>query len=332
MSRQIVMVTGGAGFIGSNITADLLARGYEVSVCDDPGGDPWKWRNLSRLGIRDLVRPEHFFRWLDAHAGLLEAIVHMGAISSTVEKDTALLTRVNFGLSRDIFRWAAQHKSRFLYASSAATYGDGSAGFHDREDRAYLGRLRPLTAYGRTKAVFDRFAARQAERYLRPPQWVGLKFFNVYGPNEEHKGAQRSMVSQMWAQTRAGGPVRLFRSLNPNYCDGCQLRDFVHVRDVCSVVGWLMGKPEVNGIYNFGTGVAVSFNDLAKALFAAIGRQPAISYFDPPGALASSYQYCTTAEMAKLRSAGYCIPATPVAAGVADYVQNYLSTLQPVDG
>lgn len=322
----MILVTGGAGFIGSNIVARLVEDGrWDVAVCDRVRtAELAKWRNIAKHPVSDLVPPEAMFAWLETNAADLEAVVHMGAVSSTTETDVDRIADTNFGLSRDLWRWCAQNDVRLIYASSAATYGDGAQGFSDADDLASLQRLRPLNAYGWSKALFDIFARRQADRGAAPPQWVGLKFFNVYGPNETHKGSMKSVVAQIWPKVRAGETVCLFKSHRPDVPHGGQQRDFVYVRDATDVVLWLLDHPEVNGVYNLGAGEARTFRDLAEATFRAAGRPPRIDYFDMPEAIRAAYQYCTQAEMSRLRSAGYGWPLTPLEEGVADYVAGYL--------
>jgi ADP-L-glycero-D-manno-heptose 6-epimerase len=329
MSRPMILVTGGAGFIGSNIVADL-AVDHDVAVCDRLGAsDEGKWRNLAKHPIADFVAPEQIWAWLARRGEAVEAIVHMGAISSTTEADADLVMQTNFGLSRDLWDWAAAHGRRMIYASSAATFGDGENGFSDADDLASLSRLRPLNVYGWSKALFDLYARRQADRGHAPTQWAGLKFFNVYGPNEYHKGAMKSVVSQIWPKVAAGETVRLFKSHHPDYADGGQLRDFVHVSDATAVVRWLIGTPTVNGVFNLGTGAARSFADLAHAVFAAADRPARVEYFDMPEALRDRYQYFTQADLGRLRAAGFGRAFTPLEQGVADYVQTYLSRPDP---
>ena len=329
MSRPLILVTGGAGFIGSNIVADL-ATDHDVAVCDRLGpADEGKWRNLAKHPVADFLAPEAIWAWLARRGEAVEAIVHMGAISSTTEVDADLVMHTNFGLSRDLWDWAAAHGRRFVYASSAATYGEGEAGFDDADDLASLTRLRPLNVYGWSKALFDIYARREADRGHAPAQWAGLKFFNVYGPNEYHKDAMRSVAAQMWPKVAAGETVRLFKSHRPDYADGGQLRDFVHVGDAAAVVRWLLETPAVNGVFNLGSGQARSFADLAKAVFAAAGREPRIEYFDMPESLRDRYQYFTQAELGRLRAAGFTRPATPLEQGVADYVSGYLARPDP---
>ncbi len=326
-----MVVTGGAGFIGSNIVAELTAQGlYDVVVCDRlRTADSGKWRNLAKHPIADFVAPEALFPWLDAHAGEVEAIVHMGAISSTVEPDADRIVHTNFTLSRDLWTWAVDNGVRLIWASSAATYGDGSLGFDGRDDFASLAALRPLNAYGWSKALFDLYARREIDRERAPPQWAGLKFFNVYGPNEQHKGSMKSVVAQIWPKVAAGEEVALFRSHRPDYADGGQLRDFVYVRDAAEVAAWLLASPEVNGVFNLGSGKARSFADLARAVFAAAGQTPRIAYVDTPLSIRDQYQYFTQADMSRLVAAGWTRPFTELEAGVGDYVARFLSQPDP---
>jgi len=331
MTRRIMFVTGGAGFIGSNIVARLAEdRSLDVVVCDRLREvELGKWRNIAKHPIGDFVPPEAMFEWLEKRWRDIEAVIHMGAISSTTEPDADKLVTTNFGLSRDLFRWCADRQRRFIYASSAATYGAGEQGYADRNDLDSLIALRPLNAYGWSKALFDVFAARQAARDYAPPQWVGLKFFNVYGPNEAHKGPMRSVVAQIWPKVEAGDAVRLFKSGRDDVADGEQKRDFVYVRDAAEIVAWLTANPAVNGVYNLGSGAARSFKDLALAAFHAAGRPASIDYFEPPAAIARHYQYFTEADMARLRAAGYTAAMTSLEDGVADYVRTYLASGDP---
>jgi ADP-L-glycero-D-manno-heptose 6-epimerase len=330
--RRIVFVTGGAGFIGSNIVARLARDlSLDVVVCDRlREADSGKWRNIAKHPVGDVVAPDQMFEWLEKRWQDVRAVVHMGAISSTTEPDADKIVHTNFGLSRDLYRWCTDRQRRFIYASSAATYGDGSQGFEDRDDLASLAALRPLNAYGWSKALFDQFAARQAAREYRPPQWAGLKFFNVYGPNEEHKTSMKSVVAQIWPSVQSGGAVRLFRSHRNDVEDGGQQRDFVYVRDAAEVVAWLLENPGVNGIYNLGTGEARTFADLARATLRAAGREvDKIEYIPMPPAIREKYQYFTEADMSRLRAAGYTAPFTPLEEGVADYVTQHLATSDP---
>jgi ADP-L-glycero-D-manno-heptose 6-epimerase len=325
----MIIVTGGAGFIGSNIVARLAEAGREVIVVDRLGHDD-KWRNLAKHPLRDIVKPEAVFGLLAREGRHIEAIVHMGAISATTERDVDLVIENNLRLSIDLWDWCAVHQVRFLYASSAATYGDGAQGFDDEATSRALARLRPLNPYGWSKHVFDRRVIGDIEAGRpRPPQWAGLKFFNVYGPNEYHKGAMKSVVAHMYPDIMAAGRVSLFKSHHPDYEDGGQLRDFVSVADAADITLWLLGNPGVSGLFNVGTGRARSFADLARASFAALARPPQIHYRDMPEELKARYQYFTQAAMGRLRDAGYARPPTPLEDGVRDYVRNYLDTDDP---
>ena len=330
MTRRIIFVTGGAGFIGSNIVAKLAEDpSLDVVVCDRlREAELGKWRNIAKHPIGDFVAPEAMFEWLEKRWRDVELVVHMGAVSSTTEPDADKIIHSNFTLSRDLFRWCADHQRRFIYASSAATYGD-STDFRDRDDLEWLAGLRPLNTYGWSKALFDLFAARQAARDYAPPQWVGLKFFNVYGPNEEHKHSMKSVASQIWPKVRDGHSVQLFKSYREGVPDGGQTRDFVYVRDVADVIGWLAKNEQVNGIYNLGSGTARTFEDLARAVFTAAGREPEIEYTPMPPAIRDKYQYFTQAKMERLQAAGYNQPMTTLEDGVSDYVKRYLSQPDP---
>ncbi|WP_269219083.1 ADP-glyceromanno-heptose 6-epimerase [Brevundimonas vesicularis] len=327
----MIVVTGGAGFIGSNIVARLTAEtAYDVVVCDRlETADLAKWKNLAKHAIADFWSPEELFEQLEHHAERIEAVVHMGAISSTTEPDADLILRTNFTLSRDLWDWCAIRGSRMIYASSAATYGDGETGFNDDDDADSLSQLRPLNAYGYSKMLFDQYAIRQADRGQAPPQWAGLKFFNVYGPNEGHKGGMKSVVAQIWPKVAAGEAVTLFRSHNPNYADGGQMRDFVYVDDVVDIIEFLLQSPQVSGIFNAGSGQARSFADLARATFDAAGKTPSIDYVDTPLSIRDRYQYFTEARMDRIRAAGFEGQSTPLEEGVRRYVQDFLATADP---
>ncbi len=317
----MIVITGGAGFIGSNMVASLAPGGdREVVVCDRLGsGD--KWRNLADHEIAEIVAPERLLAFLDANAGAVEMVFHLGAISSTTETDADLMMAANFTYSLELWRWCAGHQTRLIYASSAATYGDGAQGFDDDCSPAALAGLRPLNLYGLSKHLFDRRVARLvANGAAAPPQWVGLKFFNVYGPGEAHKGAMQSVVAKAHATALGGEAVTLFRSHHPDYADGGQRRDFVSVRDCVAVMAWLLDHPEVSGLFNLGTGRARSFADLAAAVFAALGKQPEVVYVDTPTELRAKYQYFTEAEMTRLRAAGYDAPFLSLEEGVADFI------------
>jgi ADP-L-glycero-D-manno-heptose 6-epimerase len=321
-----ILVTGGGGFIGSNIAGTLADHtDYRVVVADE-FGETEKWRNLANHAIYEIISPGEIFYWLESNKDTLDAIVHMGAISSTTERDVDRLLANNFALSRSLWNWAATNKKRFIYASSAATYGNGDSGFKDELGLDYLTGLTPMNAYGWSKQLFDQFVSvATSSKETVPGQWVGLKFFNVYGPNEYHKHDQSSVIYQIFPHAEHGRPVKLFRSYNDKYADGGQLRDFIYVKDCVKVVAWLLANPQVNGLFNVGTGKARSFEDLARATFTALGKEPSIQYIDMPEQIRPNYQYFTEASMEKLRAAGYTDQFYSLEDGVADYVQNYLA-------
>jgi ADP-L-glycero-D-manno-heptose 6-epimerase len=323
------LVTGGAGFIGSNLVAELAARAQSVVVCDWMRSDE-RWRNLAKHEIADLIAPEALHEWLRRQSPELRAVVHMGAISTTTETDVDLIARNNIRGTLDLLQWCQASRTPFIYASSAATYGDGGAGFDDEFSIEALARLRPLNAYGWSKHVVDRRIARLAHEGAKlPPQWVGLKFFNVYGPNEYHKGTMQSVVARNFAPVRDGEPMRLFRSHKPQYRDGGQLRDFIYVKDCVDVILWFLEHPEVSGLFNLGSGQARTWLDLANALLRACGRDKGIEFIDMPPALIDKYQYFTQARMERLRLAGYTRGFTSLEQGVTDYVQRHLATADP---
>ncbi len=322
----MIVVTGGAGFIGSNLLAALEARGFRELVVVDRLRANDKWRNIAKRDLTDIVHPDQLFDFLAAHQHSVEAIFHMGAISSTTESNADLIVANNFSLSMALWQWCAKHEVRFIYASSAATYGSGEAGFIDDASISHLGNLRPLNAYGWSKHQFDRWVARRlAEGKSAPPQHAGLKFFNVYGPNEYHKGGQQSVVSHVFPHAATGGSAQLFKSHNPSYSDGGQLRDFIWVGDVVDVMMWLNDHPKVSGLFNVGTGKARSFLDLASAVYRALGKEPHIKFIDTPVSIRDKYQYFTEADMTKLREVGYDKPFTSLEEGVKTYVQRYLA-------
>ena len=320
------LITGGAGFIGSNLAASFDDDGADIIIADWLGSDDFKWRNIAKRKVRDIIVPEVLYSFIEANATAIRGIVHMGAISTTTERDADAIVRNNFRLSVDLWNFAARAGIPFVYASSAATYGDGGQGFVDHADEMHLSKLRPLNAYGWSKHLFDRWVARTLEKTeAAPPRWAGLKFFNVYGPNEYHKGGQRSVAVQLHAQIREKGLVRLFRSDNPDYADGEQLRDFVWVGDCVDVARWALEEPSApSGLYNVGSGGARSFRDKAEIVFGELGLEPRIEFIDLPDALKGKYQYYTCASLEKLRAAGYTKPTTSLEQGLRLYVRDYL--------
>src|SRR6202521_4214919 len=286
----MLLVTGGAGFIGSNVVASLNEAGRSDVVVNDTLGSQGKWRNLQKRQLADLVHPTDLVRWLEGRK--LDAVIHLGAISDTTATDGDLVIAANFRRSLDLLDWCTVTRTPFIYASSAATYGDGAAGFVDDWSLPALKRLKPMNLYGWSKhlfdlAVVDRFARRQN----LPPQWAGVRFFNVFGPNEYHKGDMMSVVAKVFDDARQGRPVRLFKSYKVGVADGAQMRDFIYVDDAVGVVKWLLETPSVCGIFNVGTGAARSFRDMIVAMFAALGRAPNIEYVDMPQQIRDSYQY-----------------------------------------
>ncbi len=320
------VVTGGAGFIGSNLLAALEQRGDGALVVCDRLRDNDKWRNIGKRELSDIVHPDQTFEFLEANKKRIRAVFHMGAISATTETNADHIVANNFNLSLALFAWCTRNHVRIIYASSAATYGDGTQGFDDSFGTAALSLLTPLNAYGWSKHLFDRRVARKiAENKPLPPQWVGLKFFNVYGPNEYHKGSQQSVISQLYPHAAAGAPAHLFRSHHPDYPDGGQKRDFIWVGDVVEVMIWLLDHPQVNGLFNLGTGTARTFYDLAAAVYRALGKDPYVKYVDTPLNIRDKYQYFTEAQMDRLRTAGYTKPFTSLEDGVNLYVSRYLT-------
>ena len=323
------LITGGGGFIGSNLAAGLEARGDgEIVICDwlEEGH---KQRNLDKRSISQIIPPEEIFEFLGARGEKLTALFHMGAISSTTETDVNLVLDTNVRFSLDLWEWCCRHEKRFIYASSAATYGDGARGFDDDESDAALAVLRPLNLYGWSKHLFDRHVLGLSRGGKAPPQWAGLKFFNVYGPNEYHKDNMKSVVCQIFPIAREGKPCQLFKSHHPDYGDGGQLRDFIWVGNCVDVMLWLLDNPGVSGLFNLGTGQARSFVDLAAAVYGALGRECTIDYVDTPEEIRDRYQYFTQARMDRLREAGYGAPFTSLEEGVGRYVREFLDTPDP---
>jgi ADP-L-glycero-D-manno-heptose 6-epimerase len=315
-----VIVTGGAGFIGSVLVWELNRRGCsQVAIADYPAQRE-KCANLAGLRYTEIIEPAELpTRLLSGATGKLDCIFHLGACSSTTETNEKYLRENNFEYSRALAEWALGNDVRFVYASSAATYGDGSAGMDDSDPRQ-LERLRPLNLYGQSKQWMDLHAWR--EGWL--DRIVGLKYFNIFGPNENHKGDMRSLVCKSYAQALETGVIQLFKSYRSEYRDGEQRRDFLYVKDAVAMTLYLAANPTANGIFNIGAGVARTWNELARAVFAALGREPRIEYIDMPVSIRDKYQYFTQADIGKLRAAGYGQPITSLEDAVRDYVVNYL--------
>ncbi len=326
----MIVVTGGAGFIGSNLVAGLEDGGETDLVVCDRLLQADKCRNISKRDLAALVLPEQLPEFLEQNSARIRAIFHMAAISSTTETDLDLIVETNVHLSADLWRWCAHNGVPFIYASSAATYGDGSIGFDDDGSVEGLSRLRPMNPYGWSKQLFDRMVARWVDEGApTPPQWVGLKFFNVYGPNEYHKGSMQSLVSKTLPVASAGDPVTLFRSHDPKYPDGGQMRDFVYVQDCVAVMLWMLDHPDTSGLFNLGTGQARTFLDFIGSLFAALEMEPALNWIDTPDEIRDRYQYFTQAETGRLRAAGYHTDFVSVEDGVGAYVRLFLATDDP---
>jgi ADP-L-glycero-D-manno-heptose 6-epimerase len=324
----MIIVTGATGFIGSNVVADLNAAGCTDVVLVDDLGSQLKWKNIAKSRFSDIVHPREAAAWMQSIAGA-EAVVHMGADSSTTSTDGDEVLRTNLRASMHWWQWCTRTRTPLIYASSAATYGDGAHGFEDADSPAALDQLAPLNLYGWSKHAFDKWATERAAKGECPPQWAGMKFFNVYGPNEYHKGSMQSLVAKNTAQIASGSTVALFKSYNPKYADGEQLRDFVYVKDCCRVVTWLLGRPGAQGLFNLGTGQARSFLDLMRGIGAALRREIAVDFVDMPQSIRPNYQYFTEARMDKLRRAGYERPFFSLEDGVADYVRGHLATADP---
>jgi ADP-L-glycero-D-manno-heptose 6-epimerase len=317
------LVTGGAGFIGSNVAASLNEVGHSDIVINDSLDSGEKWRNLGKRQVADVVPPRELFAWLAGRK--LDAVLHLGAVSDTTATDADLVIETNFRLSLRLLEWCTTTGTRFIYASSAATYGEGTEGFGDDWSPPALRRLKPLNLYGWSKHLFDQLVAdRAAKGAALPPQWAGLKFFNVFGPNEYHKGEMMSLLAKRFDDARSGRAVRLFKSHRDGIADGEQMRDFIYVDDAVAVLRWLIDRPAVSGIFNIGTGRARSFRDLVLAMFRALGSAPNIEYIDMPAAIRDKYQYFTQSEVENLRRAGYTGAFTSLEEAVGRYVTLFL--------
>ena len=319
----MLLVTGGAGFIGSNVVAALNEAGRsDVVVCDLLGSDG-KWRNLAKRQLVDIVPPAELPAWLTGRK--LDAVVHLGAISETTATDGDLVIETNFRFSMRLLDWCTAAGVPLIYASSAATYGDGGEGFDDDASLPALKKLRPMNLYGWSKHLFDlAVTGRVANGASLPPQWAGLKFFNVFGPNEYHKGSMMSVLARRFDDVKAGRVVQLFKSHREGIADGDQRRDFIYVDDVVRVIMWLLATPSVSGLFNVGTGKARSFRDLMLAAYAALGTRPNIDYVDMPESIRGSYQYFTQSKVDRLHRAGYNGGFTTLEDAVKAYVADYL--------
>ena len=323
------IVTGGAGFIGSAMIWKLNTLGIDNILVVDNLASTDKWKNLVNLRYADYLHKDQFIKFMaegDDPFGTT-AVIHMGACSSTTERDADYLMENNYRYTQVLCRFALKHEVRFINASSAATYGEGENGFAD--DHATLGRLQPLNMYGYSKHLFDLWAQRTGML----DHLASIKFFNVFGPNEYHKADMMSVICKAHKQIRETGRMRLFKSYRPEYPHGGQMRDFVYVKDCVDILWWLLEHREVNGVFNVGTGIARTWNDLAKSVFSAMGRRPDIEYIEMPETIRDKYQYMTRADMGKLHAAGYQAPITTLEDAARDYVENYLDKVDPyLDG
>ncbi|MBN1144169.1 MAG: ADP-glyceromanno-heptose 6-epimerase [Bacteroidales bacterium] len=315
----MIVITGAAGFIGSNLAGFMNKNGSTDLVLVDDFSNEQKNRNLAGKNYLLLVDRDHFSNWIDKNHSDVKVVIHLGARTNTAEFDKTIFDRLNLGYSKMVWQACTEYKIPLIYASSAATYGDGELGYSD--DHEVVNNLIPLNPYGESKNDFDKWVL---SRTTAPPFWAGLKFFNVYGPNEYHKGRMASVILHAFNQIRETGRMKLFRSHKPGISDGGQSRDFVYVKDLVNVIYWLYENRPGSGIYNLGTGKARTFLDLTRATFRAMDLEPAIDFIDTPIDIRDKYQYFTEARMDKLIKAGYHKPFTALEAGVDDYVRNYL--------
>lgn len=325
----MLVVTGGGGFIGSVLVWALNEAGHADVVIVDRFGSDDKWRNIAKRDFFEIVTIDGLPGWLDRYGGEVEAVFHLGANSSTTERDADYIIATNLNASIALWRWCAAHGRTLIYASSAATYGDGTQGFDDSGGYTELKRLKPMNLYGWSKHAFDLWALREAAKGHAPPRWVGLKFFNVFGPNEYHKAEMTSLVAKNYAKVAAGETIRLFKSHRPGIADGDQKRDFIYVKDCVAAILWLWRHAGENGIYNIGSGTARSFRELMEATGAVCGIPPRIEYVDTPPEIRPNYQYLTEAKLTRLRAAGYNAAFTPLDEAVKDFVTGYLATPDP---
>ena len=315
----MIVVTGAAGFIGSCLIGELNRKGLQEIIAVDEEERSDKKVNYSTKKIQQFINRQHFINWLETNASGVKFVFHIGARTDTTEKSVDIFNELNLNYSKSIWKICALHQIPMVYASSAATYGLGENGYEDNHDT--IPSLKPLNPYGDSKQAFDCWVLEQTKC---PPFWAGLKFFNVYGPNEYHKGRMASVIFHTFHQIKEKGEMRLFRSHNPNYKNGEQLRDFIYVKDVVNVCSFLMDKTPKSGIYNLGSGKARTFMDLASLTFTSLGLSPKIDFVDTPEDIRSTYQYFTEADMTKLVEVGYSYPFHTLEEGISDYVENYL--------
>lgn len=324
---KIVLIIGGAGFIGSNLAKRLADRGDYRVVIVDRFGDGSKWNNLVRIPIDEIVAPEQIFHWLDVYSEDLEAIFHLGGVSSTTESNVESIIESNHNYPLALWRWCATSNVRFICASSAEVYGAGEHGFEDTPNLSYQNKLRPLNPNGWSKKMLDlhMMGAKKREEKT-PPQWVSLRFFNLFGPNEYHKGDHRSVALKLYDEASKNLPVKLFKSENSEYPDGSQLRDFMYIEDAVNMLEWCLDNRTISGLFNAGSGTSRSFEELAKTVFSALKKEPVIKYVHMPSHIEHQYQYKTVADIKRLRDAGYDRPIMTLEQGIETYIQRYLRT------
>lgn len=322
----MIIITGGVGFIGSQVLAALEKVENNIAVVDVFGSDD-KWRNVSKRRTTTFISPDSIFDFLDKHKKAIRLVLHFGGISSTMEKNVDLIVKNNINLSIDLYEYCIDNKIRFIYASSAATYGNGTNGLLDRDDVEYLDDLRPLNAYGWSKHCIDKHVwSTDNRKQSQENGVVALKFFNVYGPNEYHKGNQCSVIYSFYNQLKQGNTLQLFKSYKPEYSNGEQCRDFVWIQDCVNVVLWIIKHPTISGIYNVGSGTPRTFNDVANIISSVLKKKCTIEYVEMPEGLKEQYQYHTQANISKLRSVGYNLPMTSLEDGISFYIKDFLNT------
>lgn len=322
----MIIITGGVGFIGSQVLAALEEVENNIAVVDVFGSDD-KWRNVSKRRTTTFISPDSIFAFLEKHKKAIRLVLHFGGISSTMEKNVDIIVKNNINLSIDLYEYCIDNKIRFIYASSAATYGNGNNGLLDRDDVEYLDDLRPLNAYGWSKHCIDKHVwSTDNRKQSQKNGVVALKFFNVYGPNEYHKGNQCSVIYSFYNQLKKGNTLQLFKSYKPEFNNGEQCRDFVWIQDCVDVVLWMIKHPTVSGIYNVGSGTPRTFNDVANIISSVLKKEGTIEYVEMPEGLKEQYQYHTQANISKLRSVGYNLPMTSLEDGISFYIKDYLNT------
>ena len=315
----MILITGGAGFIGSNLINSLLSKNFSEIVSVDSNNFINQSYFLNKKFSR--ILPAELNSFLKKNKEKIKTVVHLGAITSTTERNVKLIIENNLELSIFLWNWYEKNKKRLIYASSAATYGDGSNSFDDNESDDYLSKLVPLNLYGWSKHIFDRLILKKKKK---PSQLVGLKFFNVYGPNEFHKNEMKSVILKIYEKVSNNLQVKLFKSHNVKFKDGEQLRDFIYVKDVISIIEWFLDNPKINGLYNVGTGKPRSFNDIAKSIFKNTNKATSLKYINTPTKIRKQYQYYTKANIKKLRDSGYKKSFFTLEEGIKDYIREYL--------